>query len=372
MKRLLCVALCCALLVCSFSVALAEDVTLTPVDPEIMIPRFNGLYDGLIPADASGVIEENGRLSGPVTSLMTLWDEQDGHPFLGESAVSFIVDAPAPQDFTDEQRVVITAPAIGFSDEHLGAAMQSTGLRSWQIDEYVKKNVPYSGHVTAKALPATMDADAARENAKQVALDFLSEAGVSGARVIYALRPEDEADIFSMNVIPEQREAERARILREWYTSHRDYTWVNLQFTLRGLTTLCTTIDDEGASSSSVANLYIGDAGEMREACIFRAPQEISATPYTGKLLTWREALEIFAGEYGSSEENNVIHSTDLRGRETCVWEQVVTAVEPGYLSADGETYVPAWIIAEQQRLVGTDEFISWPSLTAIDARVER
>ena len=359
------------MMMCSLSVALAEEVVMVPVDREIMIPRVYGVFDGmLIPSDASGVVEENGRLSGPVTSLRVL--DYDGHPFLGDPAVSFIVDAPAPQDFTDEQRVIITAPAIAFSDEQLGAAMQSTGLRSWQIDEYVKKNVLNSGHVTAKALPATMDADKARENAKQVALDFLREAGVGGARVIHAMRPEDDAATWSLNVIPEQREAERARILREWHTSHRDYTWVHLEFTLHDLVALCEAIDDEGISNSSVANLYIGDAGEMREACVFCAPQETGATPYTGDLITWREALEIFAGEYGSSEENNAYPIIDERGRTASVIEHVITAIEPGYMSADGETYVPAWIITEQDRVVDSGELYFYPSVRAVDARVDR
>lgn len=371
MKRFLSLALCCAMMMCSLSVALAEEARLIPVDPEIMIPRVYGSFDGrLIPSDASGVVEENGRLFGPVTSLSVL--DYDGHPFLGDPAVSFIVDAPAPQDFTDEQRAVITAPVIAFSDEQLGAAMQSTGQRTWELPKGGMARMPFWGHAEGKPLPATMTPDEARENAKQVALDFLREVGVDGARVIHALRPEDEADIFSLNVIPEQRETERARILREWHTSHRDYTWVSLQFTLRGLITLRETIDEDGISGQSIANLYIGDAGEMRDAIIVRAPQEVSAEPYTGDLITWREALELYAGEDGSSEDNNVHHSTDLRGRETHVWETAVTSIEPGYLSADGETYVPAWIITEQRRLVDSGELYSYPSVRAVDARVDR
>ena len=371
MKRFLSFALCCALLVCSFAVAMAEEVELIPVDREIMIPRLHELQEGLIPSDASGVVEKDGRLAGTVTCPATLWDEE-GHEFFGQSAVALTIDAPAPQDFTDEQLAIITAPSMTFSREQLGAAMRSTGQRTWEFNEYAMTRMPFWGSVNSKPLPATMTPDEARENAKQVALDFLHEAGVDGARVLSALRPEDEAAMWALNVIPEQREAERARILREWHTSHRDYTWVQLEFTLHGLVALCQTIDDEGSSISSVANLYIGDAGEMRDAIIVHAPQEIRAAPYEGELRTWREALELYAGVYGSSEENNVFHSTDLRGRETCVWETVITAVEPGYLSADGETYVPAWIITEQRRVVGSGEWITCPSLTAIDARIDR
>ena len=369
MKRLFSLALCCALLLCSLPASLGEQIESTPLDPPLITPSSPG--DDIPPRDASGVVEKDGRLSGSVTGPASIWDNE-GHETFGAPTACLTVDAPAPQGFTDEQRVIITAPYIAFSDEQLGAAMQSTGQRAWHFDEYVKAHSPDWGTATGKPLPATMSPDEARENAKQVALDFLREAGVGGARVLSALRPEDEADVFSLNVIPEQREAERARILREWHTSHQDYTWVQLQFTLRGLMALCHTVDEEGASCSSVANLYIGDAGEMRDAIIVHAPREVSAVPYTGELRTWREALELVALWYGCTEENNIYHCTDLRGRETHVTEFVVTGVEPGYLSADGETYVPAWIITEQTRNVETGEFLYTPTLWAIDARVGR
>ena len=369
MKRLSLLALCCALPLCSLPAALAEQTASAPLDPPYIAFDLPG--DDISPRDASGVIEENGRLSGSVTGPASIWDSEGNERF-GDPAACLTVDAPAPQDFADEQLAIITAPYIAFSDEQLGEAMQSTGQRAWQFDEYVKQHSPDWGALSGKPLPATMTPDEARENAKQVALDFLLKAGVGGARVLSALRPEDEADVFSLNVIPEQREAERARILREWHTSHRDYTWVQLQFTLRGLLSLCHMVDEDGASCSSVANLYIGDAGEMRDAIIVHAPREAGAVPYTGELKTWREALELVANWYGCTEENNAYHHTDLRGRETYVSEFVVTSVEPGYLSADGETYVPAWIITEQNRLVDTGEFLHTPTLWAVDARVER
>ena len=369
MKRLFSLALCCALLLCSLPAALGAQAESTPLDPPLIMPSSPG--DDIPPRDASGVIEENGRLSGFVTGPASIWDSA-GHESFGAPAVSLTVDAPVPQEFTDEQLAIITAPYIAFSDEQLGAAMQSTGQRTWEFDEYIKQHSPDWGTATGKALPATMTPDEARENAKQVAADFLREASVDGARLVFALRPEDEADMYTLSVIPEQREAERARILREWHTSKRDYTWVQLQYTLRGLTTLCETINENGASCGSIANLYIGDAGEMREAILVHAPREVSATPYTGGLRSWREALELVAGWYGSTEENNVYHSTDLRGRETHAWERVVTAVEPGYLSSDGVTYVPAWVFTVQNRLIDSDELCSAPSLWAVDARVER
>ena len=377
MKRLFSLALCCALLLCSLPTALGEQAESAPLDPPLITPSMpwideDDVDDMSEQRDASGVIVENGRLSGFVTGPASIWDSE-GHESFGDPAICLTVDAPTPQGFTDEQRVIITAPYIIFSKEQLGAAMQSTGQRTWQFNEEAMKRMSYWGSVnSSETLPATMGPDEARENAKQVALDFLREAGVGGARVLSALRPEDEADVFSLNVIPEQREAERARILREWHTSHQDYTWVQLQFTLRGLMALCHTVDEGGASCSSGANLYIGDAGEMRDAIIVYAPQEAEARPYTGELRTWREALELVALWYGCTEENNIYHCTDLRGRETHVTEFVVTGVEPGYLSADGETYVPAWIITEQTRNVETGEFLYTPTLWAIDARVAR
>ena len=84
--------------------------------------------------------------------------------------------------------------------------------------------------------------------------------------MIHLLRPEDEARLYALNEAPEAREAFVRRSLAEWFTPRVDYTWVQLAFSLRGLpVSPCTWTGADGVGHSSVANLDVGDSGEMRD-----------------------------------------------------------------------------------------------------------
>lgn len=328
MKHIICALLACLLL---FSMALAGE------------------------RDASGVAEKEGRLAGTVTGL----NEQSG-----KMEPALWVDCECPGAFTDDQLAVLSTEWIELDERKLREAVSATG-GAWRENAYERFDA-YSAGGGAAALPADADAGEAKARAVEIAQAFVRGCGLGETRVIKALRPEEEARSHSMNVTPAEREAFIRRELKEWYFPDIRYTWVSLQFRLRGLPMAKDwTVDNLGCSS--VANLYIGDAGEMREFCLFYAPREASAVPYTGTLKTWREALEDAASAFDCRQPQP---ARDERGRVIPASRFEISALSPGYASLEGRTWYPAWLMTVD---CVEDESLRSPAVLeiAIDARKE-
>lgn len=329
MKHIFCAMLACLLL---FSTALAGE------------------------RDASGVTEKDGRLVGTVTGL----NEQSG-----QIEPALWVDCEYPGTFTDDQLAVLNTEWIELDEQKLRNAVSATG-GTWRESGYERFDA-YSAGGGAVTLPADTDAEAAKARAVEIAQAFVRGCGLGETRVIKALRPEEEARSHSMGVTPEAREAFIRRELKEWYFPDIRYTWVSLQFRLRGLP-MAKDWYMGNLGCSSIANLYIGDAGEMREFCLFYAPREISAEPYTGALKTWREALE----EAASAFDCRLPQPTqDERGRVIPASHFEISALQPGYASREGRTWYPAWLMTVD--CVG-DASLRSPAVLeiAIDARKAR
>lgn len=329
MKQIICVMLTYLLL---FSVALAGE------------------------RDASCVAERDGRLVGTITGL----NEQSG-----QMEPALWVDCECPDTFTDDQLAVLSTEWIELDEQKLRDAVSATG-GTWRENAYERFDA-YSAGGGAATLPADADAEAAKARAVEIAQAFVRGCGLGETRVIKALRPEEEARSHSMGVTPEAREAFIRRELKEWYFPDIRYTWVSLQFRLRGLPMAKDwTVDNLGCSS--IANLYIGDAGEMREFCLFYAPREISAAPYTGALKTWREALEEAASEFGCRLPQP---TQDERGRVIPASRFEISALQPGYASREGHRWYPAWLMTVD---CVEDESLRSPAVLeiAIDARKAR
>lgn len=329
MKQIVCMILACLLL---FSVALAGE------------------------RDASGVAERDGRLVGTIIGL----NEQNG-----QMEPALWVDCECPDAFTDDQLAVLSTEWIELDEQKLREAVSATG-GTWRENAYERFDA-YSAGGGAVTLSADADAEVAKARAVEIAQTFVRGCGLGETRVIKALRPEEEARSHSMNVTPEAREAFIRRELKEWYFPDIRYTWVSLQFCMRGLPMATDwTVDNLGCAS--IANLYIGDAGEMREFCLFYAPRELSAAPYTGALKTWREALEEAAAQFGCQLPQP---TQDERGRMLPASRFEVSALQPGYASREGRTWYPAWLMTVD---CVEDESLRWPAAMeiAIDARKAR
>lgn len=302
--------------------------------------------------DASGVTETDGRLRGDIVGTGA-----EG----GQLALR--VDCPLPADFAPEQRAVLTTEWIVPDEAAVGEAMRATGA-DWR-DADLERLAPAFVSGEAEPLPAGADAEGAAKRACAAAQRFLRSCGLGEGSVLHILRPEDEARLDAFNVIPDARAAYIRRVLAEWFTPRLDYTWVQLAFTLRGLTVSpCVWRGADGVSRSSVANLYIGDAGEMRTFILAYAPRETSAQGYAGALKEPLEALvelsEGFDCALASPRE-------DERGRELPAQWPVALDIRPAYHSDDGVTFYPAWLVTlawqDADGLTGR----SW--LAAVDAR---
>ena len=313
----------------------------------------------------SGLVEQNGRVMGEITGL-------NGE---GKHGISILVDAALPANFTDEQRAVITTEPVSFADSaKLMAAMEATGAVNVRIDPEGINRADW-GRAQSDPKHATMTADEARENAKRVAAEFCKNAGAGDIVITSALRPEDEAKNHTIDAAPEAREAMTARILREWFVADRDYTDVRFDYVLRGLRTVGgllekTEDDDDDAWLSVTGQLLVGDAGEVRSASIVLIPCEMSAEPYTGELIPWREALERVAQRFGVTAYDDV--RRDDRGREIPMMHFVITGIEPGYETQDGKTYTPAWLFTIDWMRVEDGALWGDPNTYAIDARAEK
>ena len=182
------------------------------------------------------------------------------------------------------------------------------------------------------------------QRASDAALAFVASCGLGDGHVISALRPEDEARLYALNEAPEAREAFVARTLAEWFTPRLDYTWVQVAFTLRGLPVApCYWPGADGVSRACVANLYLGDGGELRDFTLSYAPCEVSAVPYTGALKTPLEALGELARQFACVQPSP---REDERGRALPAHWPVALDIRPAYHTADGVTFFPAWLIA--------------------------
>ena len=311
--------------------------------------------------DLSGLIEADGRVTGAITGMT-----KDAAPRPG---VALLVDAPLPADFTADQRVILTTQPVFFDDSALLAAMESTGAANIRIEDY-DHGSGFWGYATGDPKPAAMTPDEAREHAVQVAEAFVKTVGAGEIAVLTALRPEDEAKGSAISAAPEAREAIEARTLREWFTEDRDYTEVRFAFKLRGLRTVGGFMrrdeDGEARLGAGCGSLRVGDAGEAREASLLYAPQEVSAEPYAGELIGWREALETVAQNFGVTAYGE--KRTDERGRETPAMRFAVTGIEPGYATEDAKTYVPAWLFTIDRMREEDGALLGHPSTHAVDA----
>lgn len=308
------------------------------------------------PGDVSAVIEEEGRAVGPVYGI----DAETGAR--GEA---LYVDAPLPADFADDQRVVISAKPIDIDQTALEDALRARGSEPGSMT--IIPGAAYNADV-GEALPAP-DAPLTREEAIAIARAFIADCGLGDTWPLFALRPEEEARGLAAQEAPEAREASVARQLREWHRPDTRYTSVRLMFTLRGLPVAPEWQDAAGVGKSSIVNLYIGDAGEIRDYSLWYAPREVSAEPVDGQLKSWQEALSELTPWFGA---HNGAPRTDERGREAPPLRTTVTDILPGYASSDGKTFVPAWIFVTNTFALGSDAPVPTESIWvyAIDARV--
>lgn len=308
------------------------------------------------PGDVSAVLESDGRIVGPVYGV---------NAETGVRGESLYVDAPLPADFTEEQRVLITASFLEIDKDLLTDALLATGVKHSNI--FLDHNCAYNTDLGI-TLPAP-DTLLTHEQASTIAQRFVADCGLGETRVLFALRPEEEASRIAAQEAPEAQEAIVQRTLREWYRADTRYTSVRLLFTLRGLPVGETWMDADNVCNSSVANLFVGDAGEIRDFSLWYAPSEVSAAPYAGELKTWQEALAEFSASYSPY---NGEPRTDARGRETPPLRDTVTQILPAYGSRDGKTFVPCWLFVTDTLALGDGDPV--PSgyiwATAIDARV--
>lgn len=304
--------------------------------------------------DTSGVTEQNGRLTGIVTGL----NERSG-----QIEPALWVDCAYPDTFSEEQLAVITTEWAELDESKLRQALSESG-GSWRESAYERFHA-YSAVGGAETLPADAQAEEAKARAIEIAQTFVRDCGLWESRVIKALRPEDEARSRSMNVAPEAREAYIRRELKEWFVPDLRYTWVSLQFRLRGLPAAVEWWASDSLVCSSIANLYIGDAGEVREFALFYAPREADAVPYDGAVKSWREALEEAAAEFSCQFPQTW---EDERGRAVPASYLEISSISPGYASQDGKQWYPAWLFAMDR--VSDDGLRSPAALEmAIDAR---
>lgn len=308
--------------------------------------------------DASGIIESDGWLRGDIVGV---------NAESGETALALRVDCPLPPDFSPEQQVVITTEWLVPDAAAVGDAMRATGAhwRDADLNRFTPAFVSGSASPLSPAADSGENASAARMQASDIALAFVAACGLGEGQVLSALRPEDEARQSALSESPQVREAFIARTLDEWFTPRLDYTWVQLAFTLRGLpVSPCTWPDADGIGQTCVANLYVGDPGEMRDFTLSYAPREVSAAPCTGGVKKPLEALEELARHFDCTQP---APREDERGRALPAHWPVVLDIRPAYHTADGVTFFPAWLIAAAWQESGGDTGTLW--LTAIDAR---
>ena len=313
--------------------------------------------------DLSGLVEQDGRVTGEITGLD--WN--------GKPGVAMLVDAALPADFTDAQRAVIRTERVSFADSaKLIAALEATGAVNIRIDPEGIGRADW-GNAQSDPKRATMTADEARENAKHVAAAFCQSVGVGDIVITSALRPEDEAKNHTIDAAPEAREAMAARILREWFRADRDYTDVRFDPVLRGLRAVGGLMEETEYGEAWLGitgQLLVGDAGEVRSASIVLMPREVSAEPYAGELISWREALEEISQRFGVTAYGDV--RRDDHGRETPMMHSVVTGIEPGYATRDGETYAPAWLFTIDWMRVEDGALWGDPHTDSVDARAQK
>ena len=313
--------------------------------------------------DLSGLVERDGRVTGAITGLTN-----DGKP-----GIAMLVDAALPADFTDEQRAIIMTESVSFADSaKLIAAMEATGAVNIRIDPEGIGRADW-GNARSDPRRATMTADEAREHAKHVAAEFCKNVDAGDIVITSALRPEDEARMHTIDAAPEAREAMAARMLREWFVADRNYTDVRFDYVLRGLRTVGGAVeeDEDGEAWLGVTGqLLVGDAGEVRYVSMVLVPREISAEPYTGEMISWREALDQVAQGYGATAYDDV--RRDDHGRETPMMYFAVTGIEPGYATRDGKTYTPAWLFTIDWMREEDGALWGRPDTQAVDARAER
>lgn len=309
----------------------------------------------LATGDISAVIKANGRAVGPVYGV----DAETGAR--GEA---LYVDAPLPAGFADDQRVVIAAEPIHIDRAALESALRARGSTTDQLT--IIPGAAYNDGV-GQALPDP-GVPLTHEEAVSIAQAFVADCGLGDTWPLFALRPEEEARGLAAQEAPEAQDAFYARQLREWHRSNRSYTSVKLMFTLRGLPVAPEWQDEAGVGKSSIANLYIGDAGEIRDYGLWYAPREVRAQPYDGELKTWQAALAELTRQFGA---HNGVPRTDERGREAPPLRTTVTAIQPGYASGDGKTFTPAWIFVTNTFALGGEEPVPTESIWvhAIDAR---
>lgn len=113
-----------------------------------------------------------------------------------------------------------------------------------------------------------------------------------------------------------------------------------------------------------MANLYVGDSGEMRDFTLSYAPREVSAAPYAGAVKTPLEALEDLARQFDCIQP---VPREDERGRALPAHWPVVLDIRPAYHTADGVTFFPAWLVATAWQDSHGQTGMPW--LVAIDAR---
>lgn len=308
------------------------------------------------PGDVSAVIEAEGRVAGPVVGV---------NPETGETGERLYVDALLPEKFGAGQRVIITAEPIEIDRAALTDALLASGAQLGQMT--VGHGFAYNDDI-GQALPHEGE-PLAHAEAVDIAQRFVAACGLGDTYVVSDLRPEEEARGLAAQEAPEAQEAAYARTLREWHRKDTAYTSVCLGFTLRGLPVAQEWQDEQGTIRSSVVHLDVGDAGEIRDYGLFYAPREVDAEPWTGELKTWREALAEYSAWFG---EHNNEPRTDDRGREAPPLRRTITSVRPGYASADGKTYVPAWLFIDNTFALDGDAATPVNSIwtAAIDARV--
>ena len=245
-----------------------------------------------------------------------------------------------------------------------GCARDGRGLARWRFGAFrvrlrIRSAAPCASDGHGEAT------DGARARASDAALAFVASCGLGDGHVISALRPEDEARLYALNEAPEAREAFVARTLTEWFTPRLDYTWVQLAFTLRGLPVApCYWPGADGVSRACVANLYLGDGGELRDFTLSYVPCEAGAAPYAGTLKRrWRRSR---------SWPDSLTASGRLPARMSvgapCPphWP-VALDIRPAYHTADGVTFFPAWLITVAWQESGGQTGMPW--LAVIDAR---
>ena len=305
--------------------------------------------------DASGVVQDGGRLRGDIVGTS---------PETGETALALRVDCPAPPDFAPEQLAILTTEWVAPDEAAVGRAMRATGA-DWSDGGLERFGPAFVSGSAAPLSPGTGHTDEARRQACDTALAFVEACGLGQGQLLEALRPEDEARQSALNEAPEAREAFLARTLNEWFTPRLDYTRVQLAFSLRDLpVSPCFWPGGDGVSHSCVANLYVGDAGEIREFILSYAPREVSAAPCAGAVKTPLEALEELAGQFDCTQP---VSREDERGRALPAHWPVVLDIRPAYHTDDGVTFFPAWLITTAWQDSDGQTGKTW--LTAIDAR---